>query len=116
MHISDALKRAVHLGLIYRLGGKKKDGVNKSLNSSPHGVGSIVRLINHKRKTNFLNHRDREFLEIKISLGKKSRKKSKEQYGFLIICNQQKLIFEVSSDSSFSLSLILLAHKASTAA
>ena len=44
--LADALKKAVHLDAIYRLEIPSQGGVNNGLNNSPHGVGSIDRLIN----------------------------------------------------------------------
>ena len=43
---ADALKRAVHLDVIYRLEIPSQGGVNNGLKSSPQGVESIDRLIN----------------------------------------------------------------------
>ena len=95
--LADALKKAVHLDAIYRLEISSQGGVNNGLNNSPHGVGSIDRLINRMDsmmnkmaigqinsnsgrdsrrpsrpyKTNkILNHRDRGFLEINLTLGR----------------------------------------------
>ena len=50
--LADALKRAVHLDAIYRLEIPSQGGVNNGLNSSPHGVGSIDRLINRMDSMN----------------------------------------------------------------
>ena len=96
--LADALKKAVHLDAIYRLEIPSQGGVNNGLNNSPHGVGSIDRLINrmdsmrnkmaisqinsnsgretlgdrvgHIKQTKILNRQDRGFLEINITLGR----------------------------------------------
>ena len=69
----DALKRAVHLDAIYRLEIPSQGGVNNGLNSSPHGVGSIDRLIN--RMDSMMNKMD--ISQINCNSGRDSRRPSR---------------------------------------
>ena len=46
--LADVLKKDVHLDAIYRQEILSQGGVNNGLNSSPHGVRFIDRLINRK--------------------------------------------------------------------
>ena len=114
--LADALKRAVHLDATYKIEIASQGGVNKGLNSSPHGVGSIDRLMNrmdsmmNKLVISQINSNSGSFFEINITLARGTKQMKRTIRVSHHLLSVEILIRACLED----LSLIHLAHQAST--